>query len=353
MHSAPPVVQLSGQTITCVYFLSPRSSLTSPLPRQERSVVSPSWKTGVQFLFVSAQESLVRWACVVPQCLQSEPGGAARQSLQMNNLFSQLCNILWSHARPPDRDTRSPTRNTHHNRPSRRQPRWWTNECFRALVARNSAWRAYRRCGSLSDYSRFSHRRLLFQRLVRSSRRALWRRWQHNIQQIHNRNPQACASQIRRCFRLPPRIAPSTMAWSPGLDDSTQLPSRVCDRWRSHFWSVASSQDTHYSLDFFNLISSHFVDLTSASSSGPFDAPFSAPELAQALAQCHDSAPDMMVSRTPPSSQISRGGVACCSIFSTWSCTGTRCRRRGRSAQSFLCSNMETPQVQASTAPSL
>ena len=175
------------------------------------------------------------------------------------------------------------------NRPSRRQPRWWTNECFRALVARNSAWRAYRRSSwSLSDYS---HRRLLFHRLVRSSRRAFWRRWQHNIQQIHNRNPRACASQIRRCFRLPPRLAPSTMAWSPGLDDSTQLPSRVCDRWRSHFSSVASSQDTHYSLDFFNLISSHFVDLTSASSSGPFDAPFSAPELAQALAQCHYSAP--------------------------------------------------------------
>ena len=50
----------------------------------------------------------------------------------------------------------------------------------------------------------------------------------------------------------------------------------------------------------------------------------------------------MMVSRTPLSSQISRGGVACCSNFSTWSHTGTRCLRRGRSAQSFLCSNMET-----------
>ena len=76
------------------------------------------------------------------------------------------------------------------------------------------------------------------------------------------------------------------MAWSPGLDDSTQL--RVCDRWRSHFSSVASSQDTHYSLDFFNLISSH-VDL--CLQLWPLYAPFSAPELAQALAQCHDSAP--------------------------------------------------------------
>ena len=56
-------------------------------------------------VLVSAQESLVRWARVVQQCLQSEPGGAARHSLQMNNLFSQLCNILWSHTRPPDRDT--------------------------------------------------------------------------------------------------------------------------------------------------------------------------------------------------------------------------------------------------------
>ena len=114
-----------------------------------------------------------------------------------------------------------------------------------------------------------------------------------------------------------------------------------------------SSQDTHYSLDFFNLISSHFVDLTSASSSGPL----TPPSLLQSWPKLWPNATTrrlaMMVSRTPPSSQISRGGVACCSNFSTWSYTGTRCRRRGRSAQSFLCSNMETLQVQTSTAPSL
>ena len=87
----------------------------------------------------------------------------------MNNLFSQLCNILWSHTRPPDRDT-APLLVTHTTTAPLDANPDGANECFRALVARNSAWRAYRHSGSLSDYSRFSHRRLLFHRLVRSSR---------------------------------------------------------------------------------------------------------------------------------------------------------------------------------------
>ena len=212
----------------------------------------------------------------------------------MNNLFSQLSNILWSHTRPPDRDTRS-LLVTHH-RPSRRQPRWWTNECFRALVARNSAWRACRRSG-------------LFQITLTSlTRCAFWRQWQHHIQQIHNRNPRACASQIRRFFRLPPRIDCALhcgLVARPGRFHPTAFP-RATDGGRiSRLWPLPRT-----------LVSSHFVDLTSASSSGPFDAPFSAPELAQALAQCHDSAPGH---DGPCSAFKPRGGVACCSNFSTWS----------------------------------
>ena len=181
VHSVSPSCcpALGSDHYLCV--LSVPSLLSHELPAQTRAQrcfpIVEDWCP----VLVSAQESLVRWACVVQQCLQSEPGGAARHSLQMNNLFSQFCNILWNHARPPDRDTR---------RPLPRQPRWWTNECFRALVGCYSAWRAYRRSGSLSNYFRFSHSRLLFHRLVRSSRRAFWRRWQHNIQQIHNRNPE-------------------------------------------------------------------------------------------------------------------------------------------------------------------
>ena len=76
-----------------------------PACPDKRSIVSELWS-----ISISAQQSLVRWACVVQQCLQSER--CRRHSPQMNNLFSQLCNILWSHARPPDGNTRSPARNT-------------------------------------------------------------------------------------------------------------------------------------------------------------------------------------------------------------------------------------------------
>ena len=52
----------------------------------------------------------------------------------------------------------APLQHSVESRPStfRRQPRWWTNEYFRALVARNSAWRAYRRFGSLRSLSLLS-----------------------------------------------------------------------------------------------------------------------------------------------------------------------------------------------------
>ena len=279
VHSVPPVVQLSGQTITCVYFLSPRSSLTSPLPRQERSVVSPSWKTGVQFL--SLPRSL--W-CVGPAWCNS--ASSRNQVVPCFRSSATFCGVTPAHLTV----TPAPLLATHTTTapfdanpdggPTSVFVLWWRVIQSVALFA----------ALGLSDYSRFSHKGLLFHRLVRSSRRAFWRRWQHNIQQIHNMNPEHVrvrsdvVSGFHHGLRPPPWLG--RQAWT--------IPPNclVCDRWRLHFSSVASSQDTHYSLDFFNLISSHFVDLTSASSSGPFNAPFSAPELAQALAQCHDSAPD-------------------------------------------------------------
>ena len=92
-HSAPPVVQLSGQTSTCVHFLSPRSSLTSPLPS-----CFPIVEDWFPFL-VSAQESLVRWGRVVQQCLQSEPGGAARHTTDEQFVLAALQHSVESH--PP------------------------------------------------------------------------------------------------------------------------------------------------------------------------------------------------------------------------------------------------------------
>ena len=110
----------------------------------------------------------------------------------------------------------------------------------------------------------------------------------------------------------------------------------------------------HYSLDFFNLISSHFVDLTSASSSGPFDAPFSAPELAQALAQCHDSAPGhdgLPYSAFKPDLPWWRGMLL--QFFNMVLHWNTVPAAWKISTVGSCVSNVETLQVQTSTAPSL
>ena len=232
-------------------------------------------------VLVSVQESLVRWARVVQQCLQSEPGGAARHSLQMNNLFSQLCNILWSHTRPPDRDTRSPARTTHTTTapldanpdggPTSAFVLWWRVIQPGAPIAALGL--SQITLASLTDVSSFIT--LCAPHVVHSGDDG-------STTSSRSTTGTTELARVRSDFvsgfhhGLRPPLWLGRQAWTI----PPNCRPRVCDRWRSHFSSVASSQDTHYSLDFFNLISSHFVHLTSASSSGPFDAPFSAPELA-------------------------------------------------------------------------
>ena len=79
----------------------------------------------------------------------------------------------------------------------RRQPRWWTDACYHALVARNAAWRDFRRSHLSEDYALFSSRRLYLPQILE-----IW------APACACRTPRACASRIRRCFRLSPRRTP-------------------------------------------------------------------------------------------------------------------------------------------------
>ena len=213
----------------------------------------------------------MRWACVVQQCLQSEPGGAARHSLQKNNLFSQLCNILWSHTRPPDRDTRSPARNTHpqpppldanpDGGPTSAFVLWWRVIQPGAPIAALGL--SQITLASLTDVSSFIA--LCAPHVVHSGDDG-------SITSSRSTTGTPELVRVRSdvvsgfLHGLRPPLWHGRQAWTipPNC-----LPASATDGGRiSRLWPLPRT--THYSLDFFNLISSHFVDLTSASSSGLF-----------------------------------------------------------------------------------
>ena len=143
----------------------------------------------------------------------------------------------------------------------------------RLLVARNAAWRDFRRSHLSEDHALFSSCRLYFHRLVGTTRRRFWRSWQDGVARLRMQDPRACASRIRRCFRLPDcRRAPhASMRWR----SSSVGSARACDHWRTHFSSVtASGGYDDFSPDFSRSITRRFFDLTADVSPGPFDALF-------------------------------------------------------------------------------
>ena len=177
-------------------------------------------------------------------------------------LFDNLVAILWDdtaksvHPRLPDVPRH------------RRWPGWWTDACFHALVARNAAWRDFRRSNLSEDCALFSSRRLHFHLLIRTTRRRFWRSWQDDVARLRTQDPQACASRIRRCFRLPGsrRTPHALMLWRSASVGS----GRACDHWRTHFSSVASFGGDDF---FFRSMIRRFFGLTANVSPGLFDAP--------------------------------------------------------------------------------
>ena len=85
----------------------------------------------------------------------------------------------------------------------RRQPSWWTHECCSACVARNGAWRDYRRDPNPMLHARFRAVRLAFHRTVRSARRSYWSQWQSRVTSLSESQPRLAASIIRHTFRGP------------------------------------------------------------------------------------------------------------------------------------------------------
>ena len=237
-------------------------------------------------IFLAARTELDSWAAAVQESSSEEVVELPQRCAKVSALFDDLLRILWDTAR-----LIHPRQTPMHRR--RPQPRWWTGECFRALVARNAAWRDFRRSNLPADYVRFSSCRLYFHRLVCSTYRGYWSSWQDDISWMRIQNAQACASRIRRCFRSPTsRTAPhDSMIWRTPQAGT----ARPCDGWRDHFSSVVMpSTHDDFSSEFHCSMTLRFFELTSdRHSSGVFDAPFSESKLSRALSKCHDSAPGL------------------------------------------------------------
>ena len=155
----------------------------------------------------------------------------------------------------------------------RRQSLWWNAVCFRALVARNSSWRDFRRLGSQEDHSRFRLLRQQFHSTVRSSRARFWSEWLDSVQSFSHRDPRLASSLIRRTFRTP--TAPPNlcnMNWR-GVRCSALSPHDAGTHWRAHFAS-SPTVNCVVSDDFFQSLSLRFAALTSSRESGRSDAFF-------------------------------------------------------------------------------
>ena len=180
--------------------------------------------------------------------------------------------------------------------PRRRQPSWWTHECYSACFARNGAWRDYRRDPNPMLHARFRAARLAFHRTVRSARRSFWSQWQSRVTSLSESQRRLAASVIRHTFRGPAHSRgdqSDQVRWSPD-GNSCISQQEVLDNWRRHFASVGASSSSlgSFDEDFHAVVSARFLTVRSvcAEGSGLFDAPFSASEVRHALTLCSDSA---------------------------------------------------------------
>ena len=209
------------------------------------------------------------------------PGFPARASL-LDSLFDSLTRILFDCASLQSRRRLG-------SRPRTRQPLWWNDACYHALVARNGSWCDFRRSGSHEDQVRFRLLRQQFHSTVRSSRTHFWNEWLGSVTSLSHRAPRLACSLVRHTFRssvASPNLC--HMQWD-GASRSALPPDEARSQWHAHFSSPTG--DTRFSDDFLHSLTLRFASLTSLHDTGRFDVPFSYNELVAALSKCNESVP--------------------------------------------------------------
>ena len=189
-----------------------------------------------------AHGALLHWSSRL-DALLCGPLPVSDRSLIVEEIFNNLITILLQHA---------PSQCQF---PRRRQPVWWTSECFAACVARNGAWRDFRRTQDPRDRNRFCVARTHFHRTVRSCQDSFWSHWQDRVANLSRVNPRAAAREVRHTFRQGQSRRDQThcVRWPEGQDPLEQ--------WRQHFMSVGSRTSSSFDPSFHADVMRRFADL--------------------------------------------------------------------------------------------
>ena len=239
----------------------------------------PAWPARVDWPAVipRARAQLESWlpqAASVGRLLRANPALACRRA-GLDVLFTRLVQIVW---KADGRAARAPPARP--RRPGRTQPRWWDAACRDALVARNAAFRALRRCDSASNRLRHAAARRAFHRIVRRAKAAHWAHWSAAVSSAP---PRAAARMVRSQFSSRASALPASM-------DASHLPqsaqTSLPEAWAAHFAAASATATPDFDDRHLARVRRRVrrLWLAMASVQGRYDAPFSEAELAAALA---------------------------------------------------------------------
>ena len=224
---------------------------------------------GLFLLSGIGHSALLQWSARLDALLRGPLPTEASQSPIVDDIFNSLLIILRHHA---------PSQRQH---PRRRQPVWWTPECFEACVT----WRDFRRTQDPRDRSRFCSARTHFHRIVRNCQDSFWSHWQDRVSNLSRVNPRAAAREVRH--------GPGSVQGRSRRDQThcVRWPEEQdpLEQWRQHFMFVGARSSSSFDPSFHADVMRRFADLsTLPPAPRVLDSSFTTSELRRAL--CVDSA---------------------------------------------------------------
>ena len=274
--SCHPIVGSDHKLITFKIAVPPEADdvVPKPWPRVR------NWHSVVQDL----HPQLLQWASKVLNLRQGQPLPLPERRGVLDLLYAEFVAIVWQAAEP-----HASSRSGGNRRP---QPDWWDDACYELLVARNAAWRQWRREQTSSARETFRQKRLEFHHLVRRKKSSFWSSWLSRQESLSRSNPRLAARNVRTQMGQSHGGLPRSMRSAGHRLEGDQCLAA----WRDHFRNVPSVCDGRLRADVATDSASAAAssDITSraaalrrdmASLSGPLDFPLSAAELQHVLSQ--------------------------------------------------------------------
>ena len=186
------------------------------------------------------------------QSLPSSQSPDCRQAVA-DHLNSLLIQLLWKAAVKNNGVCLRDSRRRH------RGNRWWTDECHRAWIARQLAYRQWRAHPSQIGRENYKMARNSFAHTVRSAKAQYWEHFTALASSRSHVNPMRVSRMIRRemqGMRYTPPVNMLDECTGQELDAATSLHG-----WADHFETVARNDSSSYDDCFFHHIISLFPSL--------------------------------------------------------------------------------------------